>query len=182
MRNDVVKDRLTILVIDDNPADAGLLRRLLGKIGDFEVDFLHCLNEADGKKLLGAADIDCLFLDYHLGKVCGLDVLASIRELQFDLPVIMLTGAGDESVAVEAMKRGAQDYLVKDVMVREAVTPKGIHRAITNAIEKVSLERQLRESRRELQEFTSVVAHDLKSPMCGSRTISSWYGTYMGIA
>ncbi len=167
MRNDVVKDRLTILVIDDNPADAGLLRRLLGKIGDFEVDFLHCLNEADGKKLLGAADIDCLFLDYHLGKVSGLDVLASIRELQFDLPVIMLTGAGDESVAVEAMKRGAQDYLVKDVMVREALTPKGVHRAITNAIEKVSLERQLRESRRELQEFTSVVAHDLKSPMCG---------------
>ena len=163
----MIKDRLTILVIDDNPADAGLLRRLLGKIDQVDVDFTHCLNEADGKEALSAKDVDCLFLDYQLGETSGLDVLDSIRALGHDLAVIVLTGAGDESVAVEAMKRGAQDYLVKDVMVRNAMTPKGIHRAITNAIEKVSLEQQLRESRQELQEFASVVAHDLKTPLCG---------------
>ena len=163
----MVKDTLKILVIDDNPADAGLLRRLLGKIDQFDVDFAHCLNEADGKEALSAKDVDCLFLDYQLGETSGLDVLDSIRALGHDLAVIVLTGAGDESVAVEAMKRGAQDYLVKDVMVRNVLTPKGVHRAIMNAIEKVSLEQQLRESRRELQEFASVVAHDLKTPLCG---------------
>ena len=164
---DMPKDRLRILVIDDNPADAGLLRRLLGKNGEFAVDFVHRLNEADGKEALSSKDFDCLFLDYQLGETSGLDVLDSIRALGYDLAVIVLTGAGDESVAVEAMKRGAQDYLVKDIMVRNVLTPKGIHHAITNAIEKVSLERRLRESQRELREFTSVVAHDLKTPLCG---------------
>ena len=123
----MVKDTLKILVIDDNPADAGLLRRLLGKIDQLDVDFAHCLNEADGKEALSAKDVDCLFLDYQLGETSGLDMLDSIRALGHDLAVIVLTGAGDESVAVEAMKRGAQDYLVKDVMVRNVLTPKRDH-------------------------------------------------------
>ena len=152
----MIKDRLTILVIDDNPADAGLLRRLLGKIGEFQVEVVHCLNEADGKEALSAKDFDCLFLDYQLGESSGLDVLDSIRALGHDLPVIMLTGAGDESVAIEAMKRGAQEYLVKDVMVRNVMTPDGIHLAITNTIEKVSLERQITQTIKDLGEAKSV--------------------------
>ena len=57
--------------------------------------------------------VDCLFLDYHLGAQTGLDVLADIRGAGNDVPVITLTGQGNEAVAVEAMKRGAQDYLSK---------------------------------------------------------------------
>ena len=163
---DLIKDKLTILVIDDNPADAGLLRRLVEKIAEFDVDFIHCLNEAEGKEALRKKDVACLFLDYQLGEMSGLDVLSSIRDLGYDFPVIMLTGAGNESVAVEAMKRGANDYMAKDAFAQRVMTPKGLYRSISNAIEKSSLERQLRESRRELQEFASVVAHDLKTPLC----------------
>ena len=101
---------LKILLIDDNPADAELLRRLLNKIPEFQVEFAHCLDAESGQQALAAEKTDCLLLDYRLGEQDGLEVLASIRALGNDVPVIVLTGAGNESVAVEAMKRGAQDY------------------------------------------------------------------------
>ena len=157
---------LNILLIDDNPADAELLRRLLNKISEFQVEFTHCLDVESGQQALAAQKTDCLLLDYHLGEQDGLEVLTSIRALGDDVPIIVLTGAGNEAVAVEAMKRGAQDYIVKDVVVRQVMTPKGLHRAVTNAVEKVSLERLVAEKQRELEAFVSVASHDLKTPLC----------------
>ena len=160
------RQTLKILLIDDNPADAELLRRLLNKIPEFQVEFAHCLDAESGQQALAARKTDCLLLDYHLGEQDGLEVLASIRALGDDVPIVVLTGAGNEAVAVEAMKRGAQDYIVKDVIVREVMTPKGLHRAITNAVGKVSLERLVAEKQRELEAFVSVASHDLKTPLC----------------
>ena len=160
---------LKILLIDDNPADAELLRRLLNKISEFQVEFTHCLDAESGQQALAARKTDCLLLDYRLGEHDGLEVLASIRALGDDVPTIVLTGAGNETVAVEAMKRGAQDYMVKDVVVREVMTPKALYRAITNAIEKVRLKRLVAEKQRELEAFVSVASHDLKTPLCSVR-------------
>ena len=160
---------LKILLIDDNPADAELLRRLLNKISEFQVEFTHCLDAESGQQALAARKTDCLLLDYRLGEHDGLEVLASIRALGDDVPTIVLTGAGNETVAVEAMKRGAQDYMVKDVVVRQVMTPKALYRAITNAIEKVRLKRLVAEKQRELEAFVSVASHDLKTPLCSVR-------------
>ena len=160
---------LKILLIDDNPADAELLRRLLNKIPEFQVEFSHCLDAESGQQALAEEKTDCLLLDYHLGKHDGLAVLASIRALGHDVPIIVLTGAGNEAVAVEAMKRGAQDYMVKDVAVREVMTPKALYRAITNAVEQVRLTRLVAEKQRELEAFVSVASHDLKTPLCSVR-------------
>src|SRR5690606_27133872 len=90
-------------------------------------------------------------------------VLTALRGEGYDHPVIMLTGQGDERVAVEAMKRGAQDYLMKD-----GVTNVVLRRAISNAVQKVLLERSLREKQNELEGFVSVVAHDLRNPVCSA--------------
>ena len=160
---------LKILLIDDNPADAELLRRLLNKIPEFQVEFTHCLDAESGQQALAAEETDCLLLDYRLGEHDGLEVLASIRTLGNDVPIIVLTGAGNEAVAVEAMKRGAQDYMIKDVVVPEVMTPKALYRAITNAIEKVRLKRLVAEKQRELEAFVSVASHDLKTPLCAVR-------------
>jgi len=101
-----------------------------------------------------------VLLDYRLGADSGLEVLTALRDEGYDHPVIMLTGQGDEQVAVDAMKRGAQDYLVKD-----AVTSVVLRRAISNAVQKALLERSLREKQNELEGFVSVVAHDLRNPV-----------------
>ena len=157
--------KLNILAIDDNPADAEILRRLLVKVPAFEADFLHCLDPESGQEVLRGRPIDCLFLDYQLGERSGLDVLGSLRGRGEDVPVIMLTGAGNEAIAVEAMEKGAQDYMSKESLARGTVTVKALERAVSNAVDKVSLARQLREKQRELESFVSVVAHDLKTPL-----------------
>ena len=72
----------------------------------------------------------------------------------------MVTGQGDEAIAVEAMKMGAQDYLCKGNL-----TPDTIHLATTNALEKTMLERKLAEKQQELENFVSIASHDLKSPL-----------------
>ena len=160
---------LKILLIDDNPADAELLRRRLNKIPEFQVEFAHCLDAESGQQALAAEKTDCLLLDYRLGEHDGLEVLTSIRTLGNDVPIIVLTGAGNEAVAVEVMKRGAQDYMIKDAVTPEVMTPKTLYRAITNAIEKVRLKRLVAEKQRELEAFVSVASHDLKTPLCSVR-------------
>ena len=162
--------KLKILAIDDNPADAEILRRLLVKVPSFDADFLHCLDPESGQEVLRGRPIDCLFLDYQLGGRSGLDVLRTLRERGEDVPVIMLTGAGNEAVAVESMKHGAQDYISKNFLAQGTVMVRALERAVFNAVDKVSLSRQLREKQQELESFVSVVAHDLKTPLAGVKS------------
>src|SRR5258705_6058891 len=74
-------------------------------------------------------DYDCIFLDYHLGDGNGLSVLRGIRGAGLDVPVVMLTSQGDEAVAVELMKAGAADYVVKS-----ALSPEHIGRSLLYAV------------------------------------------------
>lgn len=157
---------MRILLIDDNAADAEVVRRSLERIPDIDISFEHVLDVHAGLAILLGQPVDCLLLDYMLGALTGLQVLAKIRAANNDVPTILLTGTGNEDVAVEAMKRGAQDYLVKDVLVREVATPNVLRRAILNATEKVALERRMFDRQQDLEQFASVVAHDFRSPIC----------------
>jgi CheY-like chemotaxis protein len=73
---------------------------------------------------------DCVLLDHHLPDANGLELLADLRQDPRAPAVILLTGRGDEALAVEAMKRGAQDYLVKG-----AITAPVLARSVQHAIE-----------------------------------------------
>lgn len=83
---------LRIVVIDDNPADAGIVRRYLDKIRSFDVDFVHYLNGADGGDAVKRDGTDCVLLDYQLGAVSGMEVLTEIRQSGSDVPIIAVTG------------------------------------------------------------------------------------------
>lgn len=104
---------MKILIIEDNPDHAALARLALDP--PFEV----CLFESGKDALLyleGLARDACpvaILLDYSLPGMDGLAVLGRIMERGYDIPVIMVTGHGDERIAVEAMKKGAYDYVVK---------------------------------------------------------------------
>ncbi|MEY4386342.1 MAG: Phosphoserine phosphatase RsbP [Verrucomicrobiota bacterium] len=103
-------------MVDDDPVFAAFVEQLVLSLGAEFPCTLQWVDSAErGLEELGRASYDLVLLDYHLPGADGLHVLAQIRELPTaqQPAVIMLTGSGNESVAVEAMKRGAKDYLCK---------------------------------------------------------------------
>lgn len=130
---------LRVLIVEDSPEDAETFRRHLSADAGRP---RHCDHLALGELALkrlraGAPDQlpDCVLLDYGLPDMSGLEWLAEARP---ECPVIMLTGLGDELVAVAAMRAGAQDYLVKGRLSAEA-----LRRAVDGAVERHALQRQL---------------------------------------
>jgi diguanylate cyclase (GGDEF)-like protein len=101
-----------LLLVEDSPDQAELILRVFHrKAPDFQMTTVEngqaCLDA------LGEASFDAVLLDYSLPRMMGLEVLLHIREQGINVPVIMITGQGDESIAVEAMKVGAADYIIK---------------------------------------------------------------------
>lgn len=113
----MTRPQVRILVVEDDLVDRMACRRSLAQDPDYEFVLSEAETGREGLRLAHAQRPDCVLLDYHLPDLNGLEFLAELRtDLgEIPVPVMMLTGADNASVAVEAMKRGAQDYLVKDV-------------------------------------------------------------------
>jgi phosphoserine phosphatase RsbU/P len=132
------------LLIDDRESDADYVRSFLQKLSS---DYaFHTTWESDPTRALlrlTQGPFDLVLLDYQMPGMSGLDVLSMIRQAHRTLPVIMLTGMGDERIAVEAMKRGAHDYLKKDQMDLADLA-----RAIITVLQRRRLEHELEDQRR----------------------------------
>jgi len=149
---------LRILIVDDSPEDRELYRRLLGQDPAQEYELLEAEMGEQGLEMAGREHPDCLLLDYRLPDMDGLEFLE--RLLRDGLvPVIVLTGQGSEAVAVQAMKGGAQDYLLKGAISRQE-----LRRAVQNAVEKVALRRKVEERTAELAD-----ANDALQTMYGEQ-------------
>jgi len=135
-----------ILIVDDSPEDREFYRRLLVQDREHVYEFLEADLGEEGLRIALAEDPDCLLLDYKLPDVDGLEFLTRLLGEKL-VPVIVLTGQGNEAVAVEAMKSGAQDYLLKGAVSRDR-----LQHAVRNAIEKVALRRKVEERTAELAE------------------------------
>ena len=129
-----------VLVVEDNQSDAGLVRFALRAESGAEHAFVsaHVLRLEEALVSLKEKPFDLVLLDLSLPDAQGLDTLARVREAAPDLPIVIMTGLNDESTAVEAVRRGAQDYLVKGQADSHAVI-----RAILYAIERKRIEVQL---------------------------------------
>lgn len=109
-----------VLMIEDNPDDVQIMRMFVKKSGlSFRVE--EAGTGKDGIEKLKSIDADFVVLDYNLPDMNGIEVLRAIREFNTDIPVVMLTGSDDRQTAVEAMKLGALDYIVKDVSSYEKI-------------------------------------------------------------
>jgi PAS domain S-box-containing protein len=126
-----------LLLVEDNPGDARLVRELLRGVNGISIDAVDCLSAARAR--LSAPGIDIVLLDLGLPDSQGLETLARVRSHLPALPVIVLTGLDDEDLALEAVKAGAQDYLVKGRFDADSLL-----RAIRYATERKRAEAALR--------------------------------------
>ncbi len=102
------------LIVDDDNDDFFLIKELLkeGKF-DFEVVIKQLSDPKDIFESLRKNNFDLCFIDYYLGKSNGIEIIQSIRDQDYTIPIILLTGRGDSDTAVRAIKAGANDYLEK---------------------------------------------------------------------
>lgn len=130
----------TILIIDDSPEDCELYRRYLSRDRNYTYNILAAELGRQGLDLWQQHQPDVILLDYQLPDLDGLGVLERLQASaqQNCLPVVVVTGQGNEAIAVETMKAGAQDYLVKG-----NINPERLRHAVNSAIETAQLRNQL---------------------------------------
>lgn len=129
----------SILLIDDDESyREGICNLLHGLRQELPLVILEAGSAQEATELIRSAQPDCILLDYRMPGMNGLAWLGTAMELCPESAIIMVTGDGSEEVAVEAMRRGAIDYLVKGSITRER-----LFSAVKNAIAAVRAQRQL---------------------------------------
>lgn len=111
-----MNDRTVVLLVEDSPADARIVREnLAGLEGDGFV-LVHAERLAEGLERIAAGGIDAVLLDLSLPDSEGLETLRRFLEGTPDVPVVVLTGNDDGTLAAQAVGMGAQDYLIKQAL------------------------------------------------------------------
>ncbi len=170
------QQRLSVLAIDDNPDDLELLRRLLGRVLHWDLVFEG--HEASGPAIewlqSGEGRPDVVLLDYVLGEETGQEAMLRLIQAGYEGPIIIMTGHGDEELAVEVIRGGASDYIPKSVL-----SARVLERAISYSVtkyrlgEKVETQRrelqasyrELRRKSAEIQQMYHTLCHELKTPL-----------------
>ena len=151
--------KLRLLIADDDDGDRRHLRRLIRGCGLVcEID--EALDLAEAEAACEARAYDCAIIDYRMPGGNGLKGIVDIRERHPLLPIVMVTGQGDELIASEAIKLGAADYVPKSQLSEGYIA-----HVIKSALRKAELERIVTDQREELERFGHVLAHDLKTPI-----------------
>ncbi len=120
MNNPMQESTTKIFLVDDDDIDAMSFERALKKSGlNYSLD--HCANASDALAQLRNESYDCIFLDYQLPGVDGLELLKKIRDFGISAPIAVMTSQGDEKIAVEMMKAGAFDYFPKNEVNAENI-------------------------------------------------------------
>jgi two-component sensor histidine kinase len=135
---------IRVLLIDDNPADRDLLMRHLSR-GFEAIDCVEVFRRRDFEAALAQGAFDVIITDYQLQWADGLSILHQCLKSYPDIPVIMFTDSGSEEIAVEGMKAGLSDYVLKGHPARLAI-------AVQEGIEKARLRRAQREAEAALKQ------------------------------
>lgn len=112
---DAPAHRIRVLIVEDDDVDRLACRRAFAKDPAHDFELLEADSGQAGLEIAHAQSPDCILLDYNLPDLTGLEFLARLGAAKVASAVMMLTGADSAAVAAEAMRRGALDYMVKDV-------------------------------------------------------------------
>jgi signal transduction histidine kinase len=176
---------ISILVVEDNPGDARLLRELLSET-EYTTAQCHVVGtlKAAREVPVSSAPVAIVLLDLSLPDSDGIDSLLAIREKFPDSAIVIVTGLDDEEMAIQALREGAQNYMIKG-----EITANRLSRTLRYSIERYSFIKRLREEEhrsadlqaseramrtalekeRQLNElkshFVSMVSHEFRSPL-----------------
>jgi signal transduction histidine kinase/CheY-like chemotaxis protein len=136
----------TILIVDDCGEDREVYRRYLSREAIFNYQMIEAESGEDAIKQMAKIQPDLILLDYLLPDLTGLELIEQLNEIAQIPLIIMLTGEGNEKIAVKAMKSGVKDYLVK-----KSLTPETLTTAVKNALQQDYLQSLLTKRIRQQQ-------------------------------
>jgi signal transduction histidine kinase len=168
------EEATSLLVVEDSPGDARLLREMFNEGPANSIVMTHVGSMKEAEAHLAEYVVDVVLLDLGLPDAQGLEAVRRARSAGPDIPLVILSGLDDERLAVEALQDGAQDYLIKG-----QIDSRGLLRALRHAIERKSLEAAARTlsakvemARREAEAATAAKAtflanmsHEIRTPL-----------------
>ena len=118
-----------LLLVEDNPGDARLLREMLNEQSAHFTELTHLECMADAEQHLSTSSVDIILLDLGLPDAEGVEAVRRVRTAAPRVPLVVLTGRDDETLAAQALQEGAQDYLIKG-----QIDSRGLLRALRYAV------------------------------------------------
>lgn len=154
-----------LLLVDDQDFDREAIVRALRHTSYKDWEVLEAWNEATCMAHFRDDRMpDCILLDYSMPGRDGLKLMQLMLDENPFAAIIMITGQGNETVAVQALKSGAMDYLVKD-----SIDPMRLETAIRHALDHSRMAQRIEDQQQSLAAFSNILVHDLRAPLLSIR-------------
>jgi len=142
-----IDQKVHILLVENSDGDFEKISTSLKDLTQVDLTRVHTIEEAT--QMLKQDQFELVLLDYSLPDGNGLDFLNDINGKDMEIPVVVITGKGNEMIASQVIQAGAYDYLPKEVLNKDSLS-----RSISNTLEKARLKREIQEAQRKMIEIS----------------------------